>query len=328
MLRIADWNPQADAQAEDRAHRIGQRREVRVIVLVSVGSIEEVILARARQKRAVDAKVIQAGMFNGRSNADDRKAMLQQILSGNGLGGRGLDGASVVTGPSELNAMIARSEEEVELFDAMDEASPPLGLLAEHELPEWVTAGPARNAAAEAEAEAEAEALATGVRRKRMARQGVSYADGLSDAKWLKIVDSGGDMETLKAAAERGSKRRRSGGKSKRGRADDDTPPAKRSRRGSGAQRGSGRAARGAAQAAAPRHGRATRANRGGRSSGDDDDEEDDDDESGSESGSASGSGSGSGSEGDDGGAEGGGAEGGADEGAAEAPDGAPAECA
>jgi superfamily II DNA or RNA helicase len=306
----SDWNPQADAQAEDRAHRIGQRREVRVIVMVSVGSIEEVILARARAKRAVDAKVIQAGMFNGRSSADDRRAMLAQIFSGGGLGGRGLDGASVVTGPAELNALIARSEEEVEMFEAMDAASPPLGLISQEELPEWVTAAPARDAAAEAEAEAEAEALATGVRRKRQARQGVTYADGLSDAKWLKIVDSGGDLDALKLAADRSGKRRRSGSRrrSSRGDGDDDTPPAKRGRRGS-ARRGSGRKAGRAAAAAPPppRHGRATRANAGrnGDASGSDDGDESDDEASGSESESGSSSGDESGSDsGEEGGAE------------------------
>lgn len=60
----SDWNPQMDQQAEDRAHRIGQKKEVRVFVLVSVGSIEEVILERAKQKMGIDAKVIQAGLFN------------------------------------------------------------------------------------------------------------------------------------------------------------------------------------------------------------------------------------------------------------------------
>ena len=33
-------------------------------MLVSVGSIEEVILERAKQKMGIDAKVIQAGLFN------------------------------------------------------------------------------------------------------------------------------------------------------------------------------------------------------------------------------------------------------------------------
>ena len=60
----SDWNPQMDQQAEDRAHRIGQKKEVRVFVLVSVGSVEEVILERAKQKMGIDAKVIQAGLFN------------------------------------------------------------------------------------------------------------------------------------------------------------------------------------------------------------------------------------------------------------------------
>jgi SWI/SNF-related matrix-associated actin-dependent regulator of chromatin subfamily A protein 2/4 len=65
----SDWNPQMDQQAEDRAHRIGQTREVRVLVLVSVGSIEEQILERAQTKKGIDAKVIQAGLFNTTSTA-------------------------------------------------------------------------------------------------------------------------------------------------------------------------------------------------------------------------------------------------------------------
>ena len=46
-------------QAEDRAHRIGQKKEVVVVVLVSAGTIEQVILDRAQQKKEIDAKVIQ-----------------------------------------------------------------------------------------------------------------------------------------------------------------------------------------------------------------------------------------------------------------------------
>jgi len=37
-----------DIQAQDRAHRIGQTNEVRVLRLMTVGSIEEKILAAAR----------------------------------------------------------------------------------------------------------------------------------------------------------------------------------------------------------------------------------------------------------------------------------------
>ena len=57
----SDWNPQMDAQAEDRAHRIGQKRRVKVLVLVCDGTIEEDILKRAGEKKAIDHKAIQAG---------------------------------------------------------------------------------------------------------------------------------------------------------------------------------------------------------------------------------------------------------------------------
>merc|ERR1719453_1692520 len=43
----SDWNPMMDAQAQDRAHRIGQRNEVRVFRLITTSPIEEKILARA-----------------------------------------------------------------------------------------------------------------------------------------------------------------------------------------------------------------------------------------------------------------------------------------
>jgi len=46
----SDWNPMMDAQAQDRAHRIGQRHEVRVYRLISASPVEERILARATEK--------------------------------------------------------------------------------------------------------------------------------------------------------------------------------------------------------------------------------------------------------------------------------------
>lgn len=46
-------------QAEDRAHRIGQKRDVLVLVLVAAGTIEQAILEKAKAKRDIDAKVIQ-----------------------------------------------------------------------------------------------------------------------------------------------------------------------------------------------------------------------------------------------------------------------------
>ena len=44
----SDWNPHQDLQAQDRAHRIGEKNEVRVLRLMMVNSVEERILAAAR----------------------------------------------------------------------------------------------------------------------------------------------------------------------------------------------------------------------------------------------------------------------------------------
>ena len=59
----SDWNPTMDAQAQDRAHRIGQTRQVHIYRLVSEATVEENILRKANQKRLLDSVVIQSGQF-------------------------------------------------------------------------------------------------------------------------------------------------------------------------------------------------------------------------------------------------------------------------
>lgn len=60
----SDWNPAMDQQAQDRCHRIGQTREVHIYRLISDSTIEENILKKANQKRALDNLVIQSGSYN------------------------------------------------------------------------------------------------------------------------------------------------------------------------------------------------------------------------------------------------------------------------
>lgn len=52
------WNPQAENQATDRAHRIGQTKNVEVIHLISRGTIEEKILELQNKKRILSDKLI------------------------------------------------------------------------------------------------------------------------------------------------------------------------------------------------------------------------------------------------------------------------------
>lgn len=58
-----DWNPQMDKQCQDRAHRIGQTRDVHIYKFVSEHTIEVNILRKSNQKRLLDEVVIQEGEF-------------------------------------------------------------------------------------------------------------------------------------------------------------------------------------------------------------------------------------------------------------------------
>ena len=49
----SDWNPTVDQQAMDRAHRLGQTKQVTVYRLICKGTIEERILQRAKEKSEV-----------------------------------------------------------------------------------------------------------------------------------------------------------------------------------------------------------------------------------------------------------------------------------
>lgn len=49
----SDWNPTVDQQAMDRAHRLGQTKQVTVYRLICKGTIEERIIQRAHEKSEV-----------------------------------------------------------------------------------------------------------------------------------------------------------------------------------------------------------------------------------------------------------------------------------
>ncbi|KAJ3035289.1 putative DNA helicase ino80 [Rhizophlyctis rosea] len=59
----SDWNPTVDQQAMDRAHRLGQTKQVTVYRLITAGTIEERILMRAKQKDQIQKVVISGGEF-------------------------------------------------------------------------------------------------------------------------------------------------------------------------------------------------------------------------------------------------------------------------
>lgn len=112
----SDWNPTQDLQAQDRAHRIGQTKEVRVFRLVTANSVEETILARANYKLELDGKIIQAGKFDNKSSNEERDTALRTLFEVNPEDNEAND----VDDDDELNEIIARSDGEVEVFKQID----------------------------------------------------------------------------------------------------------------------------------------------------------------------------------------------------------------
>lgn len=65
IIYDSDWNPQADCQAIDRVHRIGQTKEVKVYRLITKNTVEESVIRRAGIKLRLDELVIQKGPYKG-----------------------------------------------------------------------------------------------------------------------------------------------------------------------------------------------------------------------------------------------------------------------
>ena len=71
------WNPATEAQAVDRAHRIGQDKHVMVYRLVSRATIEEKVMALKAEKAALFAGVMSdAGVGGAGLTADDIRDLL------------------------------------------------------------------------------------------------------------------------------------------------------------------------------------------------------------------------------------------------------------
>lgn len=63
ILFDSDWNPQQDLQAQDRAHRIGQKNPVIVYRFATAATVEQTLLEKADGKRRLEKLVIQKGKF-------------------------------------------------------------------------------------------------------------------------------------------------------------------------------------------------------------------------------------------------------------------------
>ena len=213
----SDWNPHQDLQAQDRAHRIGQKNEVRILRLITSNSVEEKILERAQYKLDMDGKVIQAGKFDNKSTNEEREAMLRTLLDT----GEAADqmNEQEEMDDDDLNAIMARHDDEVAIFAQMDEErarDPFYGpgrklprLMAENELPDIYLQED--NPVTE-----EIEELAGRGARERTR---VRYDDGLTEEQWLMAVDDDEDTPEDAIARKNARIEKRQANKEKRARA-------------------------------------------------------------------------------------------------------------
>lgn len=216
IIYDSDWNPHQDLQAQDRAHRIGQKNEVRILRLVSSNSVEEKILERARYKLDMDGKVIQAGRFDNKSSETDRDAMLRTLLESADMA----DSAEQEEmDDEELNLILARNDDEVVTFQKLDEerfkdltygtgpgSKRVPRLMGENELPDiyLLEGNPVP--------EEEEVVLGRGARE----RTRVKYDDGLTEEQWLMAVDDDDDSPEAAAARKQARKDRRENNRLKR----------------------------------------------------------------------------------------------------------------
>ena len=80
IIYDSDWNPQVDIQAIDRAHRIGQKKVVRVFRLITENTVDDRIVQRAEVKLHLDNVVIQQGMLvDANGNKLGKEKMMSMI---------------------------------------------------------------------------------------------------------------------------------------------------------------------------------------------------------------------------------------------------------
>ncbi len=73
------WNPAAEDQASDRAHRMGQKRPVTIYRLVAKDTIEDKIVELHKHKRDLANSLLEGGEVSGKMSVEDMMALLKDI---------------------------------------------------------------------------------------------------------------------------------------------------------------------------------------------------------------------------------------------------------
>lgn len=124
ILYDSDWNPQADLQAMDRAHRIGQTKQVVVYRFVTENAIEEKVLERAAQKLRLDQLVIQQGRAHpGAKGPAGKEELLGLIQHGaekvfQTQGAIGMAGSGAELNDDDIDQILSKGENRTKELNA------------------------------------------------------------------------------------------------------------------------------------------------------------------------------------------------------------------
>ena len=194
-----------DLQAQDRAHRIGQRSDVSVFRLITNSPVEEKILTRATEKNNISQLVVESGKFNKESvesdNSLERKRLMEVLLTDFETSNTqsktpsekssdqgddddddaGSDDSSV----EDLNELLSNNETDFQLYASYDEQVEAEGrgylklYTDEADVPDWILhpqQGGTRSVFASADSGP----------RKRKAQ---NYDDGLTEKQFMRMMD-------------------------------------------------------------------------------------------------------------------------------------------
>jgi len=195
-----------DLQAQDRAHRIGQRSDVSVFRLITNSPVEEKILSRATEKNNISQLVVESGKFNKDSvesdNSDERKRLMEVLLtdfdttntqsnktpsekSSDQGDDDDDDAGSDASSVEDLNELLSNNETDFQLYSAYDKELEAEGrshlrsYTNETDVPDWILhpqQGGSRSVFASADA---------GPRK----RKEQSYDDGMTEKQFMRMMD-------------------------------------------------------------------------------------------------------------------------------------------
>lgn len=100
------FNPQVDRQAEDRCHRLGQEKQVRIFKFIAEGSIDEHMLKMAVEKKELNDVVLEEGEYDG--NVRDSET---DVLNDTREGVEGLFDVMFNSQPAEDNGHTSKTKE-------------------------------------------------------------------------------------------------------------------------------------------------------------------------------------------------------------------------